>query len=445
MTISKPYSFVGGTLAVSAQVNSNFDTLYNYLNIALLRGSGSPEGVVTANIGALYEDSNSGGTGVVYRKTTDGGNTGWVTFGVSSGGSLTITNENIDSMYEEFYISDSGDKIFNITNYIGENFVKNVWSNSGNLNTARQALGGTGTQNSGLSFGGTSAFENYFNTTEKFNGYNWTNTGNLNTARYGLYGVGTQNAGLSFGGYNGSALNVTEKYNGSTWSTTGNLNTARQALAGAGTQNSALSFGGTTNTTTPLANTEKFNGAIWSTTGNLNTARQHLVGCGIHDNCISMGGTISGSNSYNIVEKFTGLVWVTQSSWNLNNGVWASGSSGTQNSALIFGGIISSYTTNTEKFNGSTWFITSSLNTAMRNPSGAGTQNSGLSFGGYNGSALNVTEKFTGEPKFNYYTIFKNATNQKEFITQKNKQIKFEAPCYIAIEVRPLSEGLTEE
>ena len=75
MTISKPYSFVGGTLAVSAQVNSNFDTLYNYLNIALLRGSGSPEGVVTANIGALYEDSNSGGTGVVYRKTTDGGNT----------------------------------------------------------------------------------------------------------------------------------------------------------------------------------------------------------------------------------------------------------------------------------------------------------------------------------------------------------------------------------
>jgi len=115
-------------------------------------------------------------------------------------------------MYEELYISDSGDKLLNITNYIGENFVKNVWSNSGNLNTGRRRLGGCGTQNSGLSFGG-DINDTALAVTEKFNGNTWSTTGNLNTARYYLGGAGTQNAGLSFGGYNGSYLATTEKFN----------------------------------------------------------------------------------------------------------------------------------------------------------------------------------------------------------------------------------------
>ena len=93
------------------------------------------------SIGCLYEDSNAGGTGKIYRKSTDGGNTGWIdatdSGGGGGGGGGSFTVSNIDSMYEELYISDSGDKLLNITNYIGENFVKNIWSNSGNLNTAR--------------------------------------------------------------------------------------------------------------------------------------------------------------------------------------------------------------------------------------------------------------------------------------------------------------------
>ena len=128
MTISKPYNFVGGTIAASSEVNSDFDTLYDYINTTIIRGSGSPEGVVTASIGCLYEDSNAGGTGKIYRKSTDGGNTGWIdatdSGGGGGGGGGSFTVSNIDSMYEELYISDSGDKLLNITNYIGENFVK---------------------------------------------------------------------------------------------------------------------------------------------------------------------------------------------------------------------------------------------------------------------------------------------------------------------------------
>lgn len=44
----------------------------------VLRGSGSPEGVVTAKIGRLYVDSGGGASTTLYVKTADDGlNTGW--------------------------------------------------------------------------------------------------------------------------------------------------------------------------------------------------------------------------------------------------------------------------------------------------------------------------------------------------------------------------------
>ena len=127
MTLSKPYDFTGNTISLSAQVNSDFDTLYNGINATFLRDSGAPEGAVTANIGILYEDT---ATGYVYRKTSDGGNTGWTQVNTGTGGgSLTITSLDVDAMYKEFYISDSGNRYINLTNYIGTNLVSNIWSN----------------------------------------------------------------------------------------------------------------------------------------------------------------------------------------------------------------------------------------------------------------------------------------------------------------------------
>jgi hypothetical protein len=40
-------------------------------------GSGSPEGVVTANIGALYSRTDGGASTTLYVKTSGTGNTGW--------------------------------------------------------------------------------------------------------------------------------------------------------------------------------------------------------------------------------------------------------------------------------------------------------------------------------------------------------------------------------
>jgi len=66
--------------------------------------------------------------------------------------------------------------------------------------------------------------------------------GALATARYGLGGAGTQNEGLAFGG-NGN-VTCTEEYNGTSWSAGGSLITGRRQSSGAGIQNEGLAFGG---------------------------------------------------------------------------------------------------------------------------------------------------------------------------------------------------------
>ena len=59
-----------------------------------------------------------------------------------------------------------------------------------------------------------------------------------------LGGDGTQNAALAFGGAPG--VTATEEYNGTAWSPGGNLATGRDYISGAGTQNAGLAFGGLT-------------------------------------------------------------------------------------------------------------------------------------------------------------------------------------------------------
>ena len=63
----------------------------------------------------------------------------------------------------------------------------------------------------------------------------WSTGGNLITGRHSLGGAGTQDAGLAFGGYNGGFKSCTEEYDGSSWTAGGALISAKRNLAGAGT------------------------------------------------------------------------------------------------------------------------------------------------------------------------------------------------------------------
>lgn len=54
-----------------------FGTRITYGNVGIYRGTGSPEGVVTANPGSIYLNSSGGATTALYVKKTGTGNTGW--------------------------------------------------------------------------------------------------------------------------------------------------------------------------------------------------------------------------------------------------------------------------------------------------------------------------------------------------------------------------------
>jgi hypothetical protein len=56
--------------------------------------------------------------------------------------------------------------------------------------------------------------------TEEYNGTSWTNGGNLATARNNLGGAGTQTSGLGFGGSTTISLAATEEYSGAGTATT---------------------------------------------------------------------------------------------------------------------------------------------------------------------------------------------------------------------------------
>jgi hypothetical protein len=119
-----------------------------------------------------------------------------------------------------------------------------AWATGNNMNTARNALAGCGTQTAALAFGGYVGPPGATGATEEYDGSTWTNnpTG-LNTARNSLGGAGTQTAALAFGGSIPPPSSATEEYDGSTWTTSpGSLNTARYDLAGCGTQTAALGF-----------------------------------------------------------------------------------------------------------------------------------------------------------------------------------------------------------
>jgi len=341
---------------------------------------------------------------------------------------------------------------------VTEKFNGSAWSTTGNLSVGKEGLAGVGTQNAALAFGGTTGIATAV--TEKFNGSTWSTAGSLSAARYSLAGAGTQNAALALGGYAFNQLSITEKFNyniefipktlgNGVWSLANDLNAEKNKLAGAGTQDAALAFGGENNTANKIKTTEKFNGNSWSLTGDLSTEKSGLAGVGTQGAALAFGGTDNSSiqdvtenfngsawsvlplgiltygrdnftgvgtqnaalavgSNIEISEKFDGTSWAASAS--LSTKRYGLAGAGTQNSALVFGGLnspASVIVATTEKFNGGAWSLANNLNAAKTELFGAGTQNAALAFGGYSGSSyLGVTEKFNG----NIWTVSGNLT-----------------------------------
>ena len=142
-----------------------------------------------------------------------------------------------------------------------------VWTaNPHSLNSARQFSGGDGASNdSAIMVGGEPAPNGAL--TEIYNGSSWTESGDLNTARNQLAAAGTVTALIAMGGNTGADA---ETFNGSAWTAVTDMNSGRGGLSGSGTSTLALAFAGDPD----VANTESWNGSAWTEVNDLSTGRE---------------------------------------------------------------------------------------------------------------------------------------------------------------------------
>jgi len=243
----------------------------------------------------------------------------------------------------------------------------------------------------------------WYNTTEqKLKGLPllsaWSSTSPLSTARQAVGGIGTQSANLVVGGYVSAESTLVEEYDGSGWSTGGALPAARQSGGGFGTQTAGVyAGGGLSPNSTATNSTQEYNGSSWTTTGNLNTTRDQTSGAGTETAGLCCGGTPNGSAQENTSEEYNGSAWTAGN--NLSTAVRSVNNNnlGIQTAALLVGGNSGSATTTVQSYDGTNWTATTVLPEARINLATSGTQTSGLAFGGNDGSNIESTNlKFDG-------------------------------------------------
>jgi len=183
------------------------------------------------------------------------------------------------------------------------------------------------------------------------------------------------------------------------WATGGSLNTGRRAMSGAGTQTAALGIGGTFQPASPpytaldKNETESYNGSSWTEVNNLNTGRGYAAGSGTQTSALYFGG-LPPSNLA-LTESWNGTSWTAVNT--LNTGRRSQAGAGADNtSALVFGGYDTADLALTEEWNGTSWTEVNDLNTARRQLAGFGIKTSALAATGETTVRLALTESWNG-------------------------------------------------
>jgi hypothetical protein len=292
-----------------------------------------------------------------------------------------------------------------------------TWASGGDLNTARDAQAGAGASlTAALSFGGNKpGSPNKAAETEQYNGTSWTETNDMNSGRNELGGSGAYGAALAVGGSTPPLSAITETWDGSTWTEVNDLNTARDNLSqSAGTQTANLLAGGFPSSPSAYtAITESWDGTSWTEVNDMNTGRGLMAEMGTQTAALVASGASGGPGSYSTptnVESWDGTSWTEIAEVNtprdrqFGNGI--------QTQALLVGGRVGPLasppgnTANTELWNGSSWTEINNMSTARYNgsslPASGGALNS-IAAGGHNKVA--TTEEWTTDAALSTVTV----------------------------------------
>ena len=274
-----------------------------------------------------------------------------------------------------------------------------AWASSGNLNTARQQIVGTGTESAGLIAGGL-ASTGTTGASEEYNGSSWTNGGTMGTGRRIGGFSGTQTAAFFAGGFVPPATNATEEYNGSSWAGGGNLPSTRAASGAAGTLTAGVMFGGYTGGPPydGIATTNEYDGSTWTAGGNLNTSRNNPGGDGIQTAALAFAGNDAPGGAIGVTESYDGSTWTTSpATLGTSRYSFSSSKAGSTSAAFAFGGLATGggSLSASEKYDGTSWTADASITTARGYAAGFGTTSSAVIAGGSTPTYSNATEEYT--------------------------------------------------
>jgi len=282
-----------------------------------------------------------------------------------------------------------------------------AWSEVANVTTGRDygmSAGGNGgtvdTRNSALFFGGRD-YPAVCSITEEWNGTSWTEVNDMNTGRNKGGGFGSTEAAVAVGGSPGPSSNHstnTEEYDGSEWNTGEAFPTPAGALlTTAGTLSAGMVinggyYPGTAGYNNPgNASTENVNydGTDWSGGDNLNLSMPRSAGGGTQNSAIVFGGLVGTNFGATCTEIYDGSSWSVAATMTHGRAEFG-GDAASVNDALTAGNSYPSPGANanygglkTETWDGTTWTEKADSLLIMNSNNLQGKSSGGIMFGGY--------------------------------------------------------------
>ena len=263
-----------------------------------------------------------------------------------------------------------------------------AWSTGGNLNSGRYrgGLGGAGTRDEALIFGGYStAAGSYSAAVEQYDGTSWTEGPHADypsvTGDAGI--CGTQTAALGVGGSSTSWVNEVYEGDGSSWTAGGNYPSAINRTGVAGIQTAALAVGGAGDGYDNAVSSYEYDGSSWTGGGNYPTSGSNIGAAGTQTAAIGQGGNNSGTEA----ATYNGTAWTAITDISNPRGEHGWSTNGTTTDTMAFG------TTQTEKWDGSSWTEIVDNSTSRSSGFSVGTTSKALYAGGNPGGVV-TTEEF---------------------------------------------------
>ena len=270
-----------------------------------------------------------------------------------------------------------------------------TWGSGGNLPAPMYIGTSCGTSNtSGMAMTGFSdPGITYSSAAYQYDGASWTTVASLNTGKNNASSAKNSpiTTTLNYAGDGPGTYSATnESWNNTSWTEEADLNVSGNAATGFGVSSTSAGRAGGQSSVTPPAGphftgTEIWNGTSWTEVSDLAASRRYAGGVGTVTAALFIGGdtdnpAFPGGRYTARVESWNGTSWTEIA--DLNTGRYSLGTSGTQTSALAFGGGTPANTTATEFWNGTSWTELNDMATARRGGTGNGSSTSALSVAG---------------------------------------------------------------